>query len=123
MIPKRMMVAIFKGTQTLENIEANPHFVLQLLNSEQYNLVNLLGKQSGKKIDKIQRLQKRNLLMDWNGFHILREALAVMEMKVQTTLDAGDHIMFLCEVVAYRNLHAGAALTTCVLNERGIIRI
>jgi len=123
MTPKRLMVAIFHGTQTLENLEAKPHFVLQLLNSMQYNLVNQLGKQSGKRIDKISRLQKRKLLCEWKGFYILKDALAVMELRILNSMDAGDHIMFLCDVLSYKNLNEGVALSTQILYEKGIIRI
>lgn len=123
MQPKRIMVAIFSGTQTMANVEQNPHFVLQLLAKSQYRLVNQLGKQSGKSIDKIGRLQKRQLLSEWNGFPILKEALAVMELQVLQQIDAGDHCMMLCDVLAYKNLNEGEVLTTKYLHEKGIIRI
>jgi len=45
MEPKRYMVAIYKNTKTLQNIESHGEFVLQLLASDQFNLVKLLGKQ------------------------------------------------------------------------------
>ncbi len=62
MQPKRMMVALYAGTRTLANVTKSRHFVLQLLHEDQYRLVNQLGKLSGNNIDKISRLQKRNLL-------------------------------------------------------------
>jgi flavin reductase (DIM6/NTAB) family NADH-FMN oxidoreductase RutF len=123
MSPKRMMVAIYHGTQTLENVEANPQFVLQLLSSKQYNLVNQLGKQSGKKIDKISRLQKRKLLCEWKEFYILRDALAVMKLNIINSMNAGDHQILLCDVEAFKNLNEGEVLTTQILNTKGIIRI
>lgn len=123
MQPKRIMVALYHGTQTLENVEQDGQFVLQLLAEEQYNLVNLLGKQSGKQIDKISRLMKRKLLHEFEGYPVLQQALAAMLLKVVNTLDAGDHVMCLCDVVSYRNQHEGIALTTQVLNQKGIIRI
>jgi flavin reductase (DIM6/NTAB) family NADH-FMN oxidoreductase RutF len=123
MQPKRMMVAIFYGTKTMANVEQNPHFVLQLLAKDQYRLVNQLGKKSGNNIDKIGRLQNRKLLMEWNGFFILKDALAVMELQVLQKTDAGDHCMMLCNVLAYKNLNEGEVLTTKYLHEKGIIRI
>ena len=62
MEPKRFICCIYHGTQTLLNVEASGEFVLQLLAENQYRLVDLLGKKSGKKIDKIGRLQKRQEL-------------------------------------------------------------
>jgi flavin reductase (DIM6/NTAB) family NADH-FMN oxidoreductase RutF len=123
MTPKRMMVALYHGTQTLHNVELHTHFVLQLLDANQYRLVNQLGKLSGKSIDKMGRLEKRNLLSEWNGFKILKEALAVMELKVINQMEGGDHRMFLCDVVTWKNLKEGTALTTSILHEKGIIRV
>lgn len=123
MHPKRMMVAIYHNTQTLENIEQSGEFVLQLLACDQYSMVNLLGKQSGKNIDKIGRLQKRKLLTQWEGYPVLHQSLAVMHLKIINRMEAGDHCMYLCDVIAYKNLNEGTALTTEVLGEKGIIRI
>lgn len=123
MQPKRIMVALYYGTQTLENVEQDGEFVLQLLDESQYLLVNLLGKQSGKKIDKISRLTKRDLLIDWEGFKVLKQSLAVMYLKSINTMDGGDHKLFLCDVVKYKNFQEGNALTTAILSEKGLIRI
>ncbi len=68
MQPKRMVVAICKGTKTLELINKDLQFVVQLLAAEHYRLVDLIGKKSGHHADKISRLEKRNLLTEWNGF-------------------------------------------------------
>lgn len=123
MQPKRIMVALYQGTQTLENVAADGEMVLQLLAAEQYALVNLLGKQSGKKIDKISRLQKRGMLMEWEGYPVLQNALALMKLSVCNQMEGGDHRLYLCNVVAYKNLNPGETLTTSILNEKGIIRI
>jgi len=56
MQPKQIMVAIYNDTKTLEIVNKSPKFVLQLLAAEQYRMVDLLGKKSGKNIDKISRL-------------------------------------------------------------------
>ena len=123
MQPKRMMVAIYHGTQTLLNVEKDQAFLLQLLADHQYNLVNQLGKLSGKNIDKINRLHKRKLLAEWEGFPVLLQALAVMHLKVVNEMEGGDHRMYLCDVIGYKNLNEGDALTTGILGEKGVIRI
>jgi len=123
MQPKRMMVALYHGTQTLENVEMTSEFVLQLLAEKQYNLVTLLGKQTGKKIDKIARLQKRKIVTEWEGFTVLTEALALMKLKVVNQMEGGDHCMYLCDVISYKNCNEGNPLTTGILGEKGIIRI
>lgn len=122
MQPKRMMVAIYHGTQTLLNVEKDNAFVLQLLADHQYNLVNQLGKLSGKNIDKISRLHKRKLLTEWEGYPVLKDVLAVMKLTVCNQMEGGDHRLYICDVESYKNLNEGNALTTNILNEKGIIR-
>ena len=123
MKPKRFICAVYKNTKTLENVRSKGQFVLQILSDNQYALVRLLGKQTGNKINKIERLNKRNLLSEWNGFSILKEALAVMEMKIINEIDGGDHVCFLCDVVAYKNLNDGYELTLNILSDKKIISI
>jgi len=123
MQPKRFICGIYHGTQTLINVEASGEFILQLLAAYQYRLVDLLGKKSGKTIDKIGRLQKRNELIDWNGFYVLKNCLAVIQLKVINSFEGGDHKGFLCDVMAYKNLNEGDVLTLDKLREKKLIRI
>lgn len=123
MQPKRFICGIYYNTQTLMNIEASGEFVLQLLSEKQYRLVDLLGKKSGKHIDKISRLQKRDELILWNDFIILKNCLAVMQLKVIKSFDAGDHKAFLCDMISYKNLNEGNPLTLNTLREKRLIRI
>jgi flavin reductase (DIM6/NTAB) family NADH-FMN oxidoreductase RutF len=123
MQPKRFICGVYRGTKTLDNITNHPQFVLQLLASHQYRLTDLLGKKSGNQIDKITRLEKRKLLSEWKGYKVLSESLAVMELKVISSFDGGDHTGFLCDVVDYKNLNEGKALTLDILREHKLIRI
>jgi flavin reductase (DIM6/NTAB) family NADH-FMN oxidoreductase RutF len=123
MQPKRFICGIYEGTQTLENVTASGEFILQLLHVSQYRLVDLLGKKSGKKVDKMRLLQKRNELSEWNGFAVLKNCMAVMHLKVINSFEGGDHKGFLCDVVAYKNLNGGAALTLDDLRQHKMIRI
>ena len=123
MQPKRFICGIYHGTKTLINVEASGEFVLQLLADKQFRLVDLLGKKSGKTIDKIRRLQKRYELAEWNGFHILKNCLAVMQLKVVSSFEGGDHQGFLCEVLAYKNLNEGETLSLDTLRKHKMIRI
>jgi flavin reductase (DIM6/NTAB) family NADH-FMN oxidoreductase RutF len=123
MQPKRFICGVYEGTQTLENIERTGEFVLQLLHASQYRLVNLLGKKSGKTIDKMSLLKKRNELTEWNGYFILKNCLAVMQLKVINRFEGGDHKGLVCDVIAYKNLNEGTALTLDELRKHKIIRI
>ena len=122
MEPKRYMVALYEGTKTRELVEATGHFILQLLAQDQYNLIKHLGQQSGHKKDKLALLHKRGLLENHAGFHYLKQALAIIECKVVSTIDGGDHKLFICDVVSWKNLQDGKPLTTGFLQEKKIIR-
>jgi flavin reductase (DIM6/NTAB) family NADH-FMN oxidoreductase RutF len=123
MKPKRYLCAVYHGTQTLVNLESNTRFVLQIMAQEQAALVRLLGKQSGKKIDKITRLEKKKLTTNWNGFTVLKDALAWIELQILEQMEGGDHRCYLCDVVAYRNNQEGNPLTVKYLGEQKIISI
>ena len=123
MKPKRYLCAIYKDTKTLEMIEKNAGFVVQLLSCTQYRLVDLLGKQSGYNTDKMARLAKRKALTNWNEYMILKDALALLEMKILQQFDAGDHVCFLCDVVSYKNNANGEPLTLDFLREKKMIRM
>ena len=124
MHPKRMLCAVYEGTQTLSNLLSSSTFILQLLAKEQYGLVRLLGKESGKDTDKIARLQRRKVpLEEWKGFTILADCLAVMQLEILQAFPGGDHTCFLCEVTSARNLRQGIPLTLDDLRAKKIIRI
>jgi flavin reductase (DIM6/NTAB) family NADH-FMN oxidoreductase RutF len=123
MQPKRFVCGIYEGTKTLENVISHNEFVLQLLSEKQYRLVDLLGKKSGHQINKIERLEKRKIVTDWNGFPILKDALAVMQLKVISSFPGGDHTGFLCDVLQYKNLNEGDPLTLDTLRAHKLIRI
>jgi flavin reductase (DIM6/NTAB) family NADH-FMN oxidoreductase RutF len=123
MQPKRFVCGVFHGTQTLANIQQYPFFVLQLLSAHQYRLIDLLGKKSGKDTDKIARLEKRKLLTQWKTYLVLKEALAVIELKVINSFEGGDHAGYVCEVTDYKNLREGPPLTLDILREHKMIRI
>ena len=126
--PKQFICAIYQNTQTLSNIQVHPHFVLQILSTHQYRLVELLGKKSGKNTDKMEQLEKRKLLTEWKGFPILKDCIAVIEMNAQPLqIQAGqavpDHSLFLCDILSYKNLNDGEALSLNFLREKNMIRI
>lgn len=123
MQPKQFICGIYHGTQTLLNVEKSGEFILQLLSDTQYRLVDLLGKKSGKNIDKIQRLRKRDELMDWCDHDVLKNCLSLMHLKVINTMEGGDHKLFLCNVLSYKNINEGSALTLDTLRDKNLIRI
>jgi len=123
MHPKRYICGVYHDTQTLYNLQHSDSFVLQLLSAGQHRLVQILGKRSGKQIDKIRQLEKRKATMMWNDFYILQHSLAVMHLTIISSFDAGDHTAFLCDVTAYKNINEGLPLTLDDLRKHGLIRI
>jgi flavin reductase (DIM6/NTAB) family NADH-FMN oxidoreductase RutF len=122
MQPKRYMIGIYLGTQTLENAERSDELILQILADSQYRLVNQLGKLSGSKIDKIARLQKRKLLTTWKDFPVLKDAIACIRLRKLARWEAGDHVCFLFDVMDYFNQTEAKPLDLFTLKKNGIIR-
>lgn len=122
MQPKRFMVALFKGTRTLELVTREKRMVLQLLAAGQHRLIPLLGRKSGHDTDKLATLERRGLLTRWEGVNVLADALAWLDLSVIDSMDAGDHVMMLCEMVRYRNHLEGAPLTLDILRAKGMVR-
>jgi flavin reductase (DIM6/NTAB) family NADH-FMN oxidoreductase RutF len=122
MEPKRMSVAIYKETKTLALAEREKQFVLQLLAKDQLNLVKYLGFKSGFNTDKNAYLRKKDLIKTWNGFEVLKDALAYIHLKQIKSIDAGDHQLFLCDVVGFLNNLDADGLTLNELRRKKIIR-
>lgn len=123
MQPKRMVCGVYKGTQTLDNVLEQGVFVLQLLAASQYTLTKILGKTSGKKTDKLAYLRKKQWVENWQEYPVLSNALSVLLLRVIEQFDGGDHIGFLCDVIAYKNLQPGEPLTLDILRAHQLIRI
>lgn len=123
MQPKRMVCGVYRGTQTLDNVLEQGEFVLQLLSANQYTLTRILGKTSGKKTDKLAYLRKKQLVETWQDYSILSDALSVLRLRIIEQFDGGDHVGFLCDVVAYKNLHPGEPLTLDILRAHQLISI
>lgn len=99
MKPKLFMVAIDYTTLTFKNLEKNEHSVLQILHRDQQPLVNLLGKKSGKSIDKQEKLEDKKALANWNGNRVLDNACGYLQMTVKERANiGGDHELFYFEV-------------------------
>jgi flavin reductase (DIM6/NTAB) family NADH-FMN oxidoreductase RutF len=136
MTPKRYAVAIYYNTQTLENVLQNGEFVLQLLSDQQAPAVRNFGQKSGKSFDKHGFLQRKNTpktgatiteetyeLHPWNSFQVLKHAVALIHLKVIQHHSAGDHELFLCDVVGYKVQNTQNPLTINKLRELKLVRM
>ena len=99
MKPKLFMVAIDYNTQTYQNLQENDTAVLQILHEEQQQLVPLLGKKSGKKLDKQKKLEAKEVLTTWKGESVLDGACGYLKLKMKERANVGgDHELFYFEV-------------------------
>lgn len=95
----RMVLGVAKQHHTWGVIEASRAFTLHLLHEAQLDLVWRFGLQSGHKVDKFA------------GLASIAGSIAVLECRVEATLDTGDRTVFLAEVVAARFERPGPPLT------------
>lgn len=123
MKPKRFMVAVYEGTKSLENMLATDFAVLQLLHASQSNLVRPLGKKSALNYDKQNHLHKKNALAEWGNYTVLKDAAAWMLLSKLDSIPAGDHRMFLFDVVRHTVNIPGPLLTLDLLREQKIISV
>lgn len=121
MNPKHFMVAVYHHTQSLYNIQQSNTAVLQLLGSEHISLVNTLGKKSGLHYNKESYLAKKKQLEIWEGLQVLTNSAAWIKLKKRWAKEAGDHTMFLFDVVAFKTNHKNI-LTLDDLRDKKLIR-
>jgi flavin reductase (DIM6/NTAB) family NADH-FMN oxidoreductase RutF len=121
MAPKQYAIAVYEGTKTLQNLETNNLAVLQYLHPDQIKLVRHLGQKSGMSFDKNAWLRKGDRLTTWRGYEVLAGASAWVELHQIDRISAGDHELFMFDVIASKTLRE-EVLTTTMLREGGFIR-
>ncbi|MEP0986610.1 flavin reductase [Ekhidna sp.] len=122
MKPKLFMVAIDYSTKTYENLKNGSQSVLQVLHQDHKQLINSLGKKSGKSFNKLEFLQKKNLIDDWNENNVLKGACGYLELKKMghKNID-GDHELFWFKVTKSSTKSEKEILMFQDLIEEGII--
>ena len=120
-----LAVGLFKGrggTLTRENFLRERTAVLQILSQSHASLFDLLGKTSGRDVDKKAALADLGVAFsDQDGHVVLEQTFgwATIEL-LGTPTDCGDHDVALCRVVeASQALNKGVYLTTGMLREAG----
>jgi flavin reductase (DIM6/NTAB) family NADH-FMN oxidoreductase RutF len=96
--------------------------------------VRNFGQKSGKSFDKQGFINRKNIqnklpkenpysTIFWNNFEVLSNAVSILLLKPLQIIEAGDHDMFLCDVVSFENLNDTPILTLDVLRQKKLIRI
>ena len=111
-------ISLFKGTLSFDNFKRNGWGALQLLPNSGYNVVNILGKQSGRDYDKVQILRDLGVSLspilissgrDQTESSDIDASLLIMNQSPMIllvenlnqdypALDVGDHEVILCQV-------------------------
>ena len=113
--PKIWAVSLYYGTLTKDSFLASQRGVLQLLQPHQKHLVPVLGKRSGREPGFSKRDECSKLGFPWccspsrqsnqeslllgQRMEMLPNCALYLELEILSTVDAGDHIVALCQVV------------------------
>jgi len=100
--PLMLMVSIAPARHTHNLIKESGYFAVNVLGDEQENLASYFGFQSGRNMDKFKG---KNYFDAPMGSPILQDAIAFFECKVVDTFKAGDHSLFIGEVLTAKILN------------------
>jgi flavin reductase (DIM6/NTAB) family NADH-FMN oxidoreductase RutF len=112
--PLLVMVSIAPPRYSHDLIKESGVFAINVLTSEQVDLGKRFGYKSGRKVDKFAGL---DYLTGVTGAPILPQAYAFLELKLVDTFPAGDHNLFIGEVVDAKLLQPQAKPLVFVKSE------
>jgi flavin reductase (DIM6/NTAB) family NADH-FMN oxidoreductase RutF len=94
--PPLVLVAVGKTHYTSELIAEAGAFSVNVLRSDQYDLARRCGFGSGRQTDRLAGVE---VALRATGAPVLTECAAHLDCKVVERLEAGDHHLFIGEVV------------------------
>ncbi len=100
--PLLVMVSIAPSRYSYRLIKESGVFAINVLDRAQAELGKRFGYKSGRQVDKFAGLEWTKAV---TGSPILPQAYAYLDLKLTDTCPAGDHTLFLGEVVDARILH------------------
>jgi len=100
--PLLVMASIAPSRYSHNLIKESGIFAINVLDSTQVELGKRFGYKSGRKVDKFAGLEWFTAA---TGAPILPQAFAYFDLKLVDTCPAGDHTLFVGEVVEARILH------------------
>lgn len=103
--PLLVMVSIAPPRFSHDLIKESGIMAVNILTAEQVELAKRFGYKSGRKVDKFAGLE---WLTAATGSPILPQAYAYLDLKLVSTWPAGDHTLFIGEVVEAKILHPQA---------------
>ncbi len=103
--PLLVLVSIAPPRYSHNLIKESGVFAINVLSGDQIDLGKRFGYQSGRKVDKFAGL---DYLTAATGAPILPQAFAYFDLRVVDTFPAGDHTLFVGEVLEAKILHPEA---------------
>lgn len=117
---KMLAVALYKIDYTLELVKESGILNLNLLALRQTNLIQKLGRKSGRTSSKFKNLPHA---FDERGCPYLTQSIGYVQCKVVGSADAGDHELVVCEVLKQVILNPDEpVMTQYYLREKGLVR-
>jgi len=117
---KVLAVALYKVDYTIELVRESGILNVNLLAVDQPGLIRKLGQQSGRDKDKFKNLPHA---LDERGCPYLTEAVGYVQCRVRHSTDAGDHELFICDVIKQVVLNPDKeVMTNSYLKARKLIR-
>ncbi|MDX1921291.1 MAG: flavin reductase [Candidatus Caenarcaniphilales bacterium] len=117
---KYLAVALFKVDYTLELVKQSGILNINFLAQDQANLINKLGRKSGRDTDKFKKL---NYCLDERECPFLNEAIGFIKCEVYEFADSFDHEIVVCKVLGQKILNPDKEpLTINYLREKGLVR-
>ncbi len=106
--PPLIIICVKEERYSHHMIKDSDLFALNILREDQKDLVPVFKSRVNRKADKFKNVP---YLIKDTGAPIIKEALAFLECKVISSLDPGDHTIFLGEVIRAEILQDGRPLT------------
>lgn len=104
-----LVVALYKVDYTIELVRESGILNINLLATDQTKLIRKFGQQSGRGRDKFKNVAHA---LDDRGCPYLTEAVGYVQCRVRHSTDAGDHELFICDVLKQVVLNADKEVMT-----------
>ncbi|MEM2123607.1 MAG: flavin reductase family protein [Candidatus Bathyarchaeia archaeon] len=94
--PPLVAVSVGKARYTHEMIESSRVFAVSILHEGQIEIAKLFGLQSGRDMDKFAQVAFETKV---SGSPVLKDCLAFLDCKVESSLQVGDHTIFIGSIL------------------------
>ncbi|MDQ8184808.1 flavin reductase family protein [Pelagicoccus sp. SDUM812002] len=106
--PPRVAVAIRKDSNSHQLMSEENRFTVNLLSKHQTDLARILVKPHDRDEEKMTHVPHT---LNAAGVPVIKEALAYLDCQTVDTVDAGDHSIFIGEVLESHQIDDGDVLT------------